>query len=75
MPGLFNEAQTAKSQLKLKQLFNKVQDEDKLALVLKNMVIMNKIKKFQKNDVQAKLEKILKESKNEAAKNWAMKLK
>lgn len=39
------------------------------------MVIMNKIKKFQKNDVQAKLEKILKESKNEGAKNWALKLK
>ena len=39
------------------------------------MFIMHKIKKYAKNDIFAKLDKLAKESKNEETRNWAIKLR
>ena len=75
MPGLFDQTQTAKIQKKLKDYFNAVTNEDKLELILKNMFIMHKLCRYQKNDVFGKLDKLVKEVKNEHTRNWARKLK
>lgn len=56
-------------------MLNKVNNEEKLALVLKNMFIMQKLKKYNKNDISGRLDKIVKEAKNEQARNWAQKLR
>lgn len=45
-------------------MLNKVNNEEKLALVLKNMFIMQKLKKYNKNDISGRLDKIVKEAKN-----------
>lgn len=75
MPGLFSPEQTSRAQAKLKDMFNKVDKEEKLALILKNMFIMQKLKKYNKNDISVRLDKIIKEAKYDQARNWAQKLR
>lgn len=60
VPGLFSKEQTALIQRKLKDFFNNVNDEAKLELIIKNMFIMHKMNKYNKQDVFAKLDKLVK---------------
>lgn len=39
------------------------------------MFIMHKLKKYNKNDISVRLDKIIKEAKYDQARNWAQKLR
>lgn len=75
IPDLFNQQQTAAIQRKLKEIFNHVDDEEKLALIIKNMFIMNKLCKYERNDIYGKLDKLVNNAKKEETRNWAKKLR
>ena len=49
IPGLFNPQQTGVIQRKLKDIFLHTNNEENLALIIKNMFIMHKIEAYQKN--------------------------
>ena len=57
------------------EFFDKVNNEAKLELIIKNRFIMHKIKKYNKQDVFNKLDRLVKEVKREETRNWARKLK
>ena len=49
IPGLFNLEQIAVIQAKLRDIFQLSENEETLALILKNMFILHKMKKYQKD--------------------------
>lgn len=65
IPGLFDANQTNSIQKKLKDIFNNVNDDSKLSLIIKNMFIVNKLKKYERSEIATKLDKLVKETKNE----------
>lgn len=75
IPGLFDAQKTGVIQRKLKDIFLHCDNEEDLALVLKNMFIMQKIQKYQKEEISHKLDRLIKDVKKEDTRNWARKLR
>ena len=75
-PGLFNQIQNRKIKVKMFEFFLKVNAEEKLEVILKNMYIMHKIEKYDKNpEMINKLDNLIKQCKKEGTRNWAKKLR
>jgi len=74
-PGFFNEKHISIIKNKLIDFLLVVEDESKIETLLKNIFIVNKMDKYQKNEViKSKLNRLIKEGKREENKNWARKL-
>lgn len=75
IPGLFNASQMEAIHHSLQKILLNKNNEDDMNLVLKNMFVMHRIRKYQKEEIFAKVDKLAREAKSEETRNWARKMR
>jgi len=74
-PGIFKTNHFDLIKRKLTDLFNNIQEDPELGIVLKTMYVVHKLKHYEKDeDLKVKLNDVINSKKSEESKNWARKL-